>query len=96
MTTDSTGKQNDPTERIRRRAYAIWLAEGCPPGQELRHWLTAAAELQATVRPRAPFKGFSVLGERSGAKGRRSKDVAVDITTGEEPVSRKIRRTEGP
>jgi Protein of unknown function (DUF2934). len=25
-------------ERIRRRAYQIWQEEGCPTGQEERHW----------------------------------------------------------
>lgn len=29
---------SDLEERIRRRAYQIWQEEGCPPGQEERHW----------------------------------------------------------
>ena len=96
MTAGSLEAESDKAERIRRRAYQIWQAEGCPSGRELRHWLMAAAELQETVRPRAPFSGFSVLGERSGAKARRNKGAAVDITTGREPADRTIRRTEGP
>lgn len=91
-----TGSTESEIERIRLRAYAIWQAEGCPSGEELRHWLMAVAELQKTPLPRAPFRGFSVLGERRGAKVRRNEQTAVDITTGREPATRTIKRTEGP
>jgi hypothetical protein len=44
-------------QRIRERAYQIWLEEGCPEGQEKAHW-DMAAELvaiedgqQATLKP---------------------------------------------
>ncbi|MCA1444201.1 DUF2934 domain-containing protein [Ensifer sp. IC4062] len=37
---------NDKEELIRRRAYAIWEQEGCPEGQDRRHWEQASREMQ--------------------------------------------------
>ncbi|WP_207484121.1 DUF2934 domain-containing protein [Arenibaculum pallidiluteum] len=34
-------------ERIRQRAYDIWMSEGCPEGRHEEHWHRAAAELRA-------------------------------------------------
>jgi Protein of unknown function (DUF2934) len=34
-------------EEIARRAYAIWQARGCPPGDGTEDWQTAKAELTA-------------------------------------------------
>ncbi|MBI4182492.1 MAG: DUF2934 domain-containing protein [Proteobacteria bacterium] len=34
-------------QRIRDRAYYIWLEEGAPPGRSVEHWLRAEAELRA-------------------------------------------------
>jgi hypothetical protein len=36
---------DDVTERIRDRAYQIWLDEGQPTGRERAHWEQAAREL---------------------------------------------------
>ncbi len=36
----------DREERIRRRAYRLWLEEGCPEGREADHW-DKASELIA-------------------------------------------------
>jgi hypothetical protein len=33
-------------DRIRERAYGIWIAEGRPHGRELAHWQRAHQELQ--------------------------------------------------
>jgi hypothetical protein len=33
-------------DRIRERAYGIWMAEGRPDGRELAHWQRAHQELQ--------------------------------------------------
>jgi len=48
---------SDVEQRIRERAYRIWLEEGCPEGRELGHW-DMAAELvaiedgqQSTLKP---------------------------------------------
>jgi hypothetical protein len=37
---------SDIEQRIRERAYRIWLDEGCPEGRELVHW-DMATELVA-------------------------------------------------
>ncbi|WP_349616939.1 DUF2934 domain-containing protein [Azotobacter salinestris] len=34
-------------ERIRERAYRLWEAEGCPEGQEMKHWREACEQIQA-------------------------------------------------
>lgn len=31
--------------RIEQRAYEIWIAEGCPDGCDVDHWLRAEAEI---------------------------------------------------
>jgi hypothetical protein len=53
-------------ERIRRRAYQIWLEEGCPVGRDKAHW-DMASELVAieegqrdTLRPPGPASGEPV------------------------------------
>jgi DUF2934 family protein len=37
-------------DRIRERAYGIWIAEGRPHGRELAHWQRAHHELQHEAR----------------------------------------------
>ena len=37
----------DQEDRIRMRAYDLWIAEGCPRGREKEHWERAAAEIEA-------------------------------------------------
>jgi hypothetical protein len=46
----------DREERIRERAHALWIEEGRPEGSEERHWLQAAAEIDAQDAPKAPAK----------------------------------------
>ena len=48
-------------EQIKRRAYQMWEADGCPHGQDQTYWFKAVAELTAaataTIKParkRAP------------------------------------------
>lgn len=37
----------DVEQRIRDRAYAIWLEEGCPHGRDAEHWLQAERAILA-------------------------------------------------
>ncbi|MCG5241742.1 DUF2934 domain-containing protein [Azospirillum doebereinerae] len=39
----------DVEQRIRDRAYTIWLEQGCPHGQDGDHWLQAERDVAATV-----------------------------------------------
>lgn len=34
-------------QRIRERAYRIWESEGCPQGQEMKHWCEACEQIDA-------------------------------------------------
>ena len=36
---------DDPSVKIRQRAYEIWELENRPEGKHLEHWLTAEAEI---------------------------------------------------
>jgi hypothetical protein len=42
------------SERIRERAYEIWVANGSPEGEAEKHWLTAEKEILATLAPAVP------------------------------------------
>lgn len=37
----------DVDQRIRDRAYAIWLDEGCPEGRDAEHWFQAERAILA-------------------------------------------------
>ena len=39
------------SDRIRERAYEIWVANGSPEGEAEQHWLTAEKEILATFAP---------------------------------------------
>ena len=41
-------------ERIRERAYQIWVASGSPEGEAQQHWLTAEKEILAPLTPVVP------------------------------------------
>lgn len=36
-------------DQIKRRAYELWEADGCPGGQDQDYWFKAMAELAATA-----------------------------------------------
>ena len=44
MTSDSVGRPQE--ERIRDRAYRIWVDEGQPEGRYLANWLRAKREIE--------------------------------------------------
>ena len=39
-------------EQIQRRAYELWLSEGCPPGRDGIHWVRAEAEFREKLAAR--------------------------------------------
>ena len=41
-------------QRIRERAYELWLANGCADGQADQHWLAAEREVLAMLTMQAP------------------------------------------
>ncbi len=76
----------DVEQRIRERAYAIWLEEGCPDGRDREHWLLAEEEIigaaqqeaaqQETAKPAAKAPRRSrTAGPQAPAKPRSRKAV---------------------
>jgi hypothetical protein len=50
---ESTRNPESLEERIRQRAYSLWLDGGCPHGQALDHWLAAKQELMTSLHEEA-------------------------------------------
>jgi hypothetical protein len=42
------------SDRIRERAYEIWVASGSPEGEAEQHWLTAEKEILASLALAVP------------------------------------------
>lgn len=42
---NSSHDRADLRVQIETRAYQLWLADGCPPGNDLHHWLKAEREV---------------------------------------------------
>lgn len=49
---------NQHEQRIRELAYEIWQSEGCPQGQDARHWEMACklVETQDVATPAKPVR----------------------------------------
>ena len=47
----------DRNDRIREIAYFMWLEEGCPDGEEERHWTTSEALLESEPEQRKRIEG---------------------------------------
>jgi Protein of unknown function (DUF2934) len=47
----------DRNDRIREIAYFLWLDEGCPEGEEERHWTTAEALHESESEQRKRLEG---------------------------------------
>jgi hypothetical protein len=61
------------SDRIRERAYEIWVASGSPEGEAEQHWLTAEKEILAILVPAAPNASAKrrtgrVVGNRAKAR----------------------------
>jgi hypothetical protein len=51
MTTPSAAKDEGLEQRIRERAYALWVQEGYPQGRDLIHWEMACASIVGEAPP---------------------------------------------
>jgi len=56
-------------EQIQRRAYEIWLSEGCPLGRDGIHWVRAEAEFREKLAGRnaSAFLAAKNLGVRTAS-----------------------------
>jgi hypothetical protein len=68
----------DRNDRIREIAYFMWLDEGCPEGEEERHWTTSEALLESEPE------------QRKGNEGEPPGEPVVDAPTA--PEVRRARR----
>jgi hypothetical protein len=64
----------DLSERIRERAYEIWMATGCRHGQAEQHWFTAEREI--LTAPSLDVKAADAPGKANKRRGnaKRSKE----------------------
>jgi hypothetical protein len=51
-------------EEISRRAYEIYLAEGCPEGRAMQHWLMAEMLLTGESTSKTPSAARRSVGSR--------------------------------
>jgi hypothetical protein len=92
----------DRHEEIRRRAFEIWEDEGRPEGADLKHWLQAQDELlgddeHETMQELIDEDDRDDAAVARGGSGQGVEPVAaVDITTGEKPPRKQIKKVEGP
>jgi Protein of unknown function (DUF2934) len=63
--------------RIRERAYEIWTAHGCLPGQADQHWLAAEREILAASTPGLAGKSASKKKRRSSARSKAARTLAL-------------------
>jgi hypothetical protein len=54
---EQASASTDRNDRIREIAYFLWLDEGCPDGEEERHWTTAEALLESEPEQRKRIEG---------------------------------------
>ncbi|MBB4064846.1 DUF2934 domain-containing protein [Gellertiella hungarica] len=55
----------DREERIRERAYSLWIEQGQPEGRDLEHWMEAERNVggEEAPQPREMDENLSVLGK---------------------------------
>ena len=96
---------NGLDERIKQRAYDIWLSEGRPEGKHEEHWHRAAAEIrgETAVGGEAPMPGktrgrakAAAAGEAPAKAPRGRKAEAEPASAGTEPKARRSRTAGKP
>lgn len=90
----------DVEQRIRDRAYAIWLDEGCPEGRDAEHWFQAERAIlaeTAAIPDRSPVVAVVKAPRKTtNAKPRAVKTidqtgVEPEVAPAEPPKARKPR-----
>lgn len=72
--------ETDVQQRIRERAYAIWLEEGCPHGRDSDHWLQAEQDITASLTETAPV-ALATAAEAVPASAPKPKRTTPSTTT---------------
>lgn len=90
----------DVEQRIRDRAYAIWLDEGCPEGRDADHWLKAERAIlaeTAAIPDRSPVVAVvkaprkTTNAKPKAVKAIEQTGIAPEAVTAETPKARKPR-----
>ncbi|WP_042691307.1 DUF2934 domain-containing protein [Azospirillum sp. B506] len=86
----------DVEQRIRDRAYAIWLEQGCPHGRDADHWLQAERAIlaaSAATPDQAPIAAVVKAPRKTtNAKPRTVvKTAEAEVAPTEPPKARKPR-----
>jgi hypothetical protein len=63
--------------RIRERAYEIWIAHGCVHGQADQHWLAAEREILAASTPALAGKPAPKKKQRSTGRSKGARTLAI-------------------
>jgi Protein of unknown function (DUF2934) len=61
------------SDRIRERAYEIWVSSGCRDGEAEQHWFTAEQEILASCSLHATRASPPAAAIKDRAKPKRSK-----------------------
>jgi hypothetical protein len=69
-------------QRIRELAYQIWEAEGCPDGEQDRHWSLASRLASEAVRAETPAPAARVSRSRPRAAAAAATDAPAATTRG--------------
>jgi DUF2934 family protein len=64
----------DLSDRIRERAYEIWMASGCRHGQAEQHWFAAEQELKAGTSRDAKVADAPTKANKRRGTAKRSKE----------------------
>jgi hypothetical protein len=78
-------------ERVRERAYALWLREGSPDGRAEQFWLMAEEELLAAEGPDRSGGPPDEGADRSSA----AMKAEEEVSDGSSPASAPVARTGG-
>lgn len=70
----------DLSDRIRERAYEIWMATGCRHGQAEQHWFAAEQEILAGSTFDAKVANVPAKANKRGASAKRSKQSPRHLT----------------
>lgn len=63
---------NDLEQKIRERAYQLWMQDGCPSGQDDEYWYRAEREIRADT---GGFLGSGAISDGALGAGAASVDV---------------------
>jgi hypothetical protein len=71
----------DRQERIRERAYWIWIEEGRPQGRSLEHWVRAEREIAQALDASPASAASDAQGTRGATQASRARRGASTAST---------------